>query len=405
MVKNTDAFGGFNELVDMLVRTDKDPEDVTKKSSDGIKLSKSVEGKDLDDEDIDSTDLTPGKGTDKIQVHDTLDDESQEQEDSDEDEVADEEDEDEVVEDITSTKKTPTTKDTKDTDTTSLGEVEPEISEYFANSLVEKLGLDLDKEVKFEKLDDVIDLMSQVIEANSVPTYSSDEVKEYDEYVKNGGNLKSFYDQVYANTIDPDKLDLENERDQKLAIEANLKNLGYKDDRIKKTIDRYADAEVLKDEATDAVESIREYQVKTSKTLLANQEKEAIEADKRNKAFVDNVVSYVNNLKDINSVPIDSKQKKEIVDYIFRVTPDGSTQFQKAYAADTVKNLVGSAYYMKYGDTLLSKTSKQATDATLNKVREKLKASKGKRNTGSGGGQSLGKVSPNFSTLSSLLIK
>jgi len=402
MAKNTDAFGGFNELVDMLVRTDKDPEDVTKKSSDGIKLSKSVENKNIEDEDIDSTDLTPGKGTDKIQVHDTLDDESQEQEDSDEDEVVEVEDVEEDVEDTTSTKKTPTT---KDTDTTSLGEVEPEISEYFANSLVEKLGLDLDKEVKFEKLDDVIDLMSQVIEANSVPTYSSDEVKEYDEYVKNGGNLKSFYDQVYANTIDPDKLDLENERDQKLAIEANLKNLGYKDDRIKKTIDRYADAEVLKDEATDAVESIREYQVKTSKTLLANQEKEAIEADKRNKAFVDNVVSYVNNLKDINSVPIDSKQKKEIVDYIFRVTPDGSTQFQKAYAADTVKNLVGSAYYMKYGDTLLSKTSKQATDATLNKVREKLKASKGKRNTGSGGGQSLGKVSPNFSTLSSLLIK
>jgi hypothetical protein len=402
MAKNTDAFGGFNELVDMLVRTDKDPEDVTKKSSDGIKLSKSVENKNIEDEDIDSTDLTPGKGTDKIQVHDTLDDETQEQEDSDEDEVVEVEDVEEEVEDITSTKKTPTT---KDTDTTSLGEVEPEISEYFANSLVEKLGLDLDKEVKFEKLDDVIDLMSQVIEANSVPTYSSDEVKEYDEYVKNGGNLKSFYDQVYANTIDPDKLDLENERDQKLAIEANLKNLGYKDDRIKKTIDRYADAEVLKDEAEDAVESIREYQVKTSKTLLANQEKEAIEADKRNKAFVDNVVSYVNNLKDINSVPIDSKQKKEIVDYIFRVTPDGSTQFQKAYAADTVKNLVGSAYYMKYGDTLLSKTSKQATDATLNKVREKLKASKGKRNTGSGGGQSLGKVSPNFSTLSSLLIK
>ena len=402
MAKNTDAFGGFNELVDMLVRTDKDPEDVTKKSSDGIKLSKSVENKNIEDEDIDSTDLTPGKGTDKIQVHDTLDDETQEQEDSDEDEVVEVEDVEEDVEDTTSTKKTPTT---KDTDTTSLGEVEPEISEYFANSLVEKLGLDLDKEVKFEKLDDVIDLMSQVIEANSVPTYSSDEVKEYDEYVKNGGNLKSFYDQVYANTIDPDKLDLENERDQKLAIEANLKNLGYKDDRIKKTIDRYADAEVLKDEATDAVESIREYQVKTSKTLLANQEKEAIEADKRNKAFVDNVVSYVNNLKDINSVPIDSKQKKEIVDYIFRVTPDGSTQFQKAYAADTVKNLVGSAYYMKYGDTLLSKTSKQATDATLNKVREKLKASKGKRNTGSGGGQSLGKVSPNFSTLSSLLIK
>ena len=381
MANKTDAFGGFDELVDMIIRTDKDPKDVAK--TDDIKLSKSL----VNDIDKDTTVIKDDDDDEKHQVKDTLDDDDK-KDDVDDDVVDDDKKDDDDKE-----------------DTTDLGEVEPEVSEYFANTLVEKLGLELDKDAKFEKLDDVVDLLSQVIEANSVPTYASDEVEEYDKYVRNGGNLKSFYDQVYAGSVDPDRIDLDDEKDQKLVIETNLKNLGYKEDRIKNTIKRYEDAEVLKDEASDALESIKEYTDKKAKTLLANQEKEKLESEKRNKAFVDNVISYVNNLKDIQGVEVDSKTKREIVDYIFRVTPDGTTQFQKAYASDVVKNLVGSAYYMKYGDSLLSKTSKKATDAALNKVRDKLKASKGKRNTGSGSSQGLGKVSPNFSTLSSLIIK
>lgn len=390
MAKNTDAFGGFDELVDMIMRTDKEPKDVTTIDDDTtkVKLGKSIDDGNEDGRVADDDD-------DRIQVKDTLDTDEDDTDTDADDEVVDEED--------VPAKDTKTTK--KGEDTTDLGEVEPEISSYFASSLVDKLGLELDKDTKFEKLDDVVELLTQVIEANSVPTYASDEVKEYDEYVRNGGNLRTFYGEVFADGIDPDRIDLENEKDQKLAIEANLRNLGYKEDRIKKTIERYEDAEVLKDEAVDAIESIKDFRDKKAKTLLADQEKEKIAADQRNKQFVQSVMNYVDNLKEIQGVEVDSKTKKEIVDYIFRVAPDGQTQFQKAYATDVVKNLVGSAYYMKYGDTLLSKTSKKATDAALNKVRDKLKASKTKRNTGSGNGEGLGKVSPNFSTLSSLIIK
>jgi hypothetical protein len=391
MAKNTEAFGGFDAMVDMLMRNDDGPKDVTKTDDDTtqVKLGKSLDNGDDDVADVDD---------EKIQVHDTLDDEDKGKEtDKEKVDEVDEEDEEDVKEEGKGTKGS--------TETTDLGEIEPEISSFFGSAIVDKLGLEIDKETKFEKLDDVVDLLSQVIEANSVPTYASDEVEEYDKYVKNGGNLRSFYDEVYATGVDPDRLDIENEKDQKLAIEANLKNLGYKDDKIKNTIKRYEDAEVLKDEAVDAIEAIKEFQDKKAKTLLATQEKEKIEADKRNKEFVGNVVNYVNNLKDIQGVSLDQKKKAEIVDYIFRVTPDGSTQFQKAYASDVVKNLVGSAFNLKYGDTLVSETSKKATDAALTKVREKLKASKGTRNSGSSGGQGLSKVAPNFSTLSSLIIK
>jgi hypothetical protein len=370
--KSTKPFGGFDELVDMITRVEKPAEE---------KEEAVVEEVDDEEEAKEST-----EGESKIPEPPVKDPKKpvkpiEEEEESEESEEEESEEE-----------------------PTNLGEVEPEISSYFADKLIEKLGVELtDKTVKFEKLDDVIDLMTEVIQNNSKPEFASPEVEEYNTYVKSGGNLKTFYDTVYTSGIDPDKVDIESEKDQKAVIEANLKNLGYKEDRIKKVIDRYTDAEVLKDEAVDALESLKEFQTKTAKTLLANQEKERLNDEKRNKEFFDDVIKYVNNLKDIRGVEVDSKTKKEIVDYIFRVTPEGTTQFQKAYASDVVKNLIESAYFTKYGDTLLSKTSKKATDAALNKVRDKLKASKGKRNTGSGSG--LGKTSPNFSALSGLIIK
>lgn len=393
MAKNVDVFGGFDLLADVFTPSSKSP--ITKIDDDDttLKLSKSVDNGDdtipADPDDVDTdnddNDDTDDKGDDsqaqKKQTgsKDTVDDDDK----TDDDDAKD---------------------DTKADDTTDLGEVEPEISSYFAGSLIDKLGIELEnKDTKFEKLDDVIDLMTNVIKANSKPTYASQEVEEYDEFVRNGGNLKEFYDQVYKDIVDPTKVDLEDVKDQKAVIEANLRLLGYKDERIKKVISRYEDADVLKDEAEDALESLKDNQSKKAKTLLAEQEKARLDAEKQNKAFVDNVTEYVNNINNILGVEVDSKTKREIIDYIFRVKPDGTTAFQKDYAANIVKSLVESAYVKKYGDILLTKTTKKATDAALNKVRDKLKASKGKRNTGSGSG--LGKASPNFSSLSGLIIK
>jgi len=368
MANSNTAFGGFDELVDMITHVDKGP-------NDKVQVKDTVVDT-VDDDDEPVATLKEDVVVDEPVVDDPTDDEP----------VIDEP----VVTD----------------EPTDMAEVEPEVSSYFATTLIDRLGIELeDKDTKFEKLDDVIELMDHVIRTNSKPEFANDEVAKYDQFVRQGGNLKTFYDEVYKNSIDPEKVDLASTKDQKLVIESNLRNLGYKEERIKKTIERYEDAEVLKDEAEDALESIKEFQVKKEKTLLANQEKEAQETEKQNKQFFDNVVSYVNNLKDIGGIPIDVNSKKKIIDYIFRVTPDGSTQFQKAYASDAVKNLIESAYFIhpEFRENLLNKTSIKATDDAMKKVRDKLKASKGKRNTGSGTG--LGKASPNFSSLSGLIIR
>ena len=81
MAKDVNAFGGFDELVSMITRVDKDPKAVVDDEPlDIVKLSKSVE--DEEDETEKPTDLTPGKndteGTRKVSKKDEEDDEESE---------------------------------------------------------------------------------------------------------------------------------------------------------------------------------------------------------------------------------------------------------------------------------------------------------------------------------------
>jgi hypothetical protein len=62
-----------------------------------------------------------------------------------------------------------------------------------------------------------------------------------------------------SQTVSYDNLDLEDESDQKVAIRDYLKLSGYNDEQINKKIERYEDADMLQDEATDAAEKLKEY--------------------------------------------------------------------------------------------------------------------------------------------------
>jgi hypothetical protein len=61
-----------------------------------------------------------------------------------------------------------------------------------------------------------------------------------------------------SQSISYDDLDVENETDQKLAVRDYLKLQGYTEEQISKKIQRYEDADVLEDEASDAIERLKE---------------------------------------------------------------------------------------------------------------------------------------------------
>lgn len=254
-------------------------------------------------------------------------------------------------------------------------EYESEISSFFAAQLADKLKLQVDKEdLKFESVDDVLDLMSEIISENSKPVYSSNEVEAYDEFVKNGGTLRQFYQEVYSGKLDPAAVDIEKEYDQRSVVRENLLNQGYKEDKIKKMISRYEESETLKEEAEDALDLVKEYNQRKAESLLVQQKKDAMDAQKKQQKFFEDVNSTIKSISDIRGFPITEKQKRELLQYAFTPEDDGFSKYQKEYRTD-VMNILESAWLaMNKKQALVDNASKSGNSDAYKTLRDKLKA-------------------------------
>lgn len=273
-------------------------------------------------------------------------------------------------------------------------EYESDISSFFGAELIKKLGVNVEdeKNLKFEKIDDVLELMSEIIKENSQPVYASDEVAKYDEFVRNGGSLKEFYKDVFAGKLDIETADLENEYDQKAIIRENLLNQGYKEDKIKRMISRYEEAETLKEEAEDALDLLKDHNKIKTESLLEQQKKESAEAKKKQQRFYEDVNQTIKTISNFKGFPVSEKEKRELLEYAFLPDEDGATRYQKDFRGD-VYHILESAYFTKNRNKIKAgdANKKEDTDA-YKSLRDKLKArsnktvednSKGKLSSGS----------------------
>ena len=80
----------------------------------------------------------------------------------------------------------------------------------------------------FPSHDKDTDWVRDLISENSTPEYSSEEVKNLDEYVKNGGKFEDYYNRAQEG-IDLDHIKIENEEDQRAVVREYLKKTGYTD--------------------------------------------------------------------------------------------------------------------------------------------------------------------------------
>ena len=326
------------------------------------------------------------------------------EEDTDEDDFEDGEEgsEGKKVEDTVSkteprTSKTPAKSDSEDS---GFGEIEPEIASYVQEELFNKFGFELDEDTKFESLEDVVEFVKEVIEENSKPEYSSEEVAAIDKFVKDGGKISDYIKTIHGG-IDVDSIDLTNESNQKAVIRENLKNKGYSEAHIQKMIDRYEDSGVLAEEAEDALDLVKEYKENTSKKLLEDQEKANKEQKQAQLNYIRSVESTIRDVSEIRGVPITQKEKKELMDYIFKPSADGMTAFQKDYVKSH-KNLIESAYFTMKGDGLVKKIQRNSASEAAKSLKMKL-AEKGKRAKNQEPGQGAGSDDSIWSLASTML--
>lgn len=263
------------------------------------------------------------------------------------------------------------TEEVEDNDTSDDNKSEEVIVNFF-DSLSEQLGWDdVDDGEKPKTAEELIEYFRDVIEENSVPNYASEEVEKLDEFVRNGGNLKDYFS-IDAD-LDLDNIEVEdNEINQKLIVKEFLKEKGFSTKQIEKKITKYEDAGILEDEATDALEALRDIKAERKEKLLEQQQKQAREAEKQQQEFFQNVVSEIKGMNSIYGIDIPEKDKRALLEYIFKPDANGVTKYQKDYAK-SLKNLITSAYFTMKGDSLITiakqKGRKDALDNFKNSLR------------------------------------
>lgn len=283
----------------------------------------------------------------------------------------DDEEEEEEVEDKGRSKVNKQTIDNIDNDDEDTDTVDSNAVSSFFEALSDKMGWELDEDEEIPQTpEELVEYFKEVIEENSVPQYASEEVEALDNFVRNGGNLKDYF-QIDGD-LDLEDINIEDsEINQKLVIKEFLKEKGFTTKQIDKKLTKYEEAGLLEDEATDALEALRDIKEQKKQELLEAQEKSARDLKKRQQDLFNSVVSEIKGMDNIRGIKIPQKDKQALLEYIFKPTADGKTQYQKDYSK-SVKNLLESAYFTMKGDTLLKAAKSEGSNAAINKFKNSL---------------------------------
>ena len=340
--------------------------------------------------------INPSYDKDTFSKYDDRVDDEEEKEDENEEEILQEEKENEEIDqeenDDEEEKEDENEEDDKnEEEKDDFTDVEiKEISSFFSNKLLEELGIDSKvflKENKIEKFEDVINLMSDIVKENSKPIFANEEVEKYNDFVKNGGKLKDFYKELYEGKVDINNVDLETEEDQKIIVREHLKNIGYSDKKIESAVKRYEDAGILKEQADEFLDLIKDNNEKKEQKLLEEKKKESKDNEIKQQKVIENVSTYIDKNDSILGLNLSNKSdKNDLVNYIFKPMSNGMSQYQLDYFGD-VKNLVESALLIKRKEDIY-KTLKKKEDKNdiYREFRKKIKGNnKIKSNTNSGG--------------------
>lgn len=367
-MENKNTLNGFETILDVFTpsvgagKTNK--EDIDNNLEDDL----DVASEELTDEELEE--LRKPKKEKKVEKRKPEEDEEEDEEDDIND--SEEEEEEEPVKKTKKAKKEEVEEEEEETIETG----EEEVITGFFDSLAQQLGWDdVEDDEKPKTAEDLIDYFKEVIEENSTPKYSSEEVEKLDEFVRNGGNLKDYF----SIDADIDLTDIEvedNEINQKIVVKELLKEKGYSAKSIEKKLTKYEEAGILEDEAIDALEELREIKDKKKEQLLVNQQKQAEEAQRQQQEFFENVVTEIKGMNSIYGVEVPEKDKRALLEYIFKADANGVTRYQKDYAK-SLKNLITSAYFTMKGDSLIDIAKKKGKRDAIDTFKSSLTKNKG----------------------------
>lgn len=242
----------------------------------------------------------------------------------------------------------------------------------FFDAFAEAAGWSVDDSERPKNVDEFVEYMSKVAEENSIPQYADDRIAQLDQYVKNGGRFEDFY-QTQQRSMYYGNIDIEDESNQKAVVRDYYKLQGMNDEQINRKIERYEDADMLEDEATDAVNYLKAYEAQQAQYMAQQQEAQRQAQEQQAAQFVEDLTNGINGLADIRGIAIPKEDKKALYDYITKTDADGLTQYQKDFNGNLVNNLIESAYFTMKGDALLGEARRNGQTSAASKLRNMLR--------------------------------
>lgn len=243
------------------------------------------------------------------------------------------------------------------------------------DAIGESFGWDLnslDEDNKPVTVDGLVDYIKGVVDQNSIPEYADERVQALDEYVKRGGKFEDFYT-AQQQQINYDTINLEDENNQRTVIRDLLKASGYTDDQINNKIERYETADMLEEEAEDALSRLKVIKQQEAELLRQQQEAAAKQQEEQARAFYDSVYADINGLTNIRGINIPKEDRKQLFEYIFKPDANGITQYQKDFNKNLSKNLIESAYFTMKADTFITEAKKAGETTAAQKLRQMLR--------------------------------
>lgn len=262
--------------------------------------------------------------------------------------------------------------DADDADEVHPGEAQ-QIGAFF-DAFAEALHWDVDDNDKPQTIESLVEYIEDVVEQNSKPEYADERIAQLDQYVKNGGKFEDFYT-AQQTRGSYDALDMEDESNQKAVVRDYMKLQGYTDEQINRKIERYEDADMLEDEAADAVNYLKRVREQQLQQAQAEQEQARLYQEQQAREFMNSLNESIGNLTNIRGISVPKEDRIALLNYITRTDANGLTQYQKDFNENMVNNLIESAYFTMKGDALLGTANRNGQTSAASKLRTILRHS------------------------------
>lgn len=243
------------------------------------------------------------------------------------------------------------------------------------DAVAEAFGWDpneIEEDTRPVTVEGLTDYLRQVVDQNSVPEYADERIQALDAYVKNGGRFEDFY-AAQQQELNYENIDLENENNQRTVIRDLLKASGYTDEQINNKLDRYESADMLAEEAEDALGRLKVIKQQETERLQQQQEAARMRREEESKAFFNTVSTDIQKLTNIRGINIPKEDRKALFEYIFKLDANGLSQYQKDFNKNLSKNLIESAYFTMKADSFITEAKKTGETTAAQKLRQMLR--------------------------------